>query len=69
MVVPAHPNSNLLLLVCMMALQLSRESKVVLASSTTMEVRDWHCEKAVSPMEVTFLGILIDVMPQALKPP
>ena len=48
----------------MIALQLSRESYVPLLSSTITEVSPEQIEKAYSPIEVTELGMNIEVSPE-----
>ncbi len=49
--------------VSMMALQLSRESYFALPVSTTIEVKPLQRRKAVSPMDVTLLGMVTEVKP------
>ena len=46
-----------------MALQLLRESYIVLPSSTTIEAKLLHPEKALVPMDVTLLGMVTEVKP------
>ena len=58
-----HPIISVLLLVSMIALQLSRESYFVLPFSITIEVKPVQPRNAASPMDVTLLGMVIEVKP------
>ena len=60
-IVAEQPALRQLLLVSIMALQLSRESYVVLPSSTMMEVRLLQPEKAEPPMLATLSGMVMEV--------
>ena len=61
-IVSLHPDKIVLVAVLMMALQLSRESYMVLPFSTLIEVR-LQPEKAETPMLVTLLGMVTEVKP------
>ena len=61
MVVVLHPTIRVLSAFCMMALQLSRESKAVLSESTDIEAKAVQPVKADQPIDVTELGMVIEV--------
>jgi len=61
MIVLLQPTINLFVDVSIIALQLSRESYVPLFLSTVTEVRLEQPEKALSPIEVTELGMVTEV--------
>lgn len=61
--VPLHPINRVFDVVSIMALQLSRESKIGFPSSTDNEVRFMHPEKTYFPMVFTELGIVTDLKP------
>ena len=63
MVVFLHPVIRVLFSVLMMALQLSRESKISLPASTVMLSNALQPAKTLYPILVTLLGIVIDVNP------
>ena len=58
-----HPIINSLLEVSIIALQLLRESYLLLPFSTTKEVRSEQPENAFCPMLVTLLGMVTEVRP------
>ena len=62
-----HPAIKRLLAFIITALQLSRESNLVFPSSTIIEVKELQPLSALSSMDVTLLGITIEVKPQFLK--
>ena len=53
-----HPATNVFEAVSIMALQLLRESYLLLAASTTMELSPLQSEKTSIPMLVTLLGMV-----------
>jgi hypothetical protein len=59
-----HPEIRVLLADFIIALQLSRESYFVFPLSTVIDVRPEHPEKAYQPIDVTLLGMVIDVSPE-----
>ena len=59
-----HPAISVFVAVSIMALQLFRLSYAVFPDSTTMEVKPLQLLKALSPMEVTELGIVTEVKPR-----
>ena len=63
MIVFLHPAIKVLFEVSMMALQLLRESYFGFPLSTVMDVRSLQYSKAELPMDVTLLGMVIDVRP------
>ena len=68
MVVFLQPASKVFVAVSIIALQLSLESYLELPLSITIDSKPLQPEKAKSPIEVTELGISIDVKPlQLLK--
>ena len=58
-----HPFIKVLVAVSIMALQLSRESYFGLPLSTLIDVKPLQPKKALSPMDVTLLGMVRDVRP------
>ena len=62
MTVLLHPVISVFVEVSIIALQLSRESYLVFPSLTIMEVRPAQPKKAVSPILVTLLGMVMEVM-------
>ena len=64
MIVLLQPTINLFVDVCIIALQLSRESYVPLFLSTVTEVSPEQQEKADEPIEVTELGMVTEVSPE-----
>ena len=61
MVVDWHPAIRVLVAVSIIALQLSRESYIVLPLSTTMVVREEQPANAPLPILVTELGMVMEV--------
>ena len=59
-----QPTISVFVAVSIMALQLSLLSYAVFPDSTTMEVKPLQLLKALSPMEVTELGIVTEVKPR-----
>ena len=64
MIVLLQPTINLFVDVCIIALQLSRESYVPLFLSTVTEVSPEQPQKAYLPIEVTELGMVTEVSPE-----
>ena len=62
-VVFLHPASRVLSAVLMMALHISRLSYMGFPASTVMEASPLQLSKAMSPIEVTELGMVMEVSP------
>ena len=60
-IVLLHPTNNVFDDFSIIALQLSRESYLILPDSTTMDVKLPQPEKTSSPIDVTPLGMITEV--------